>query len=63
MYICESLFSYLGHGGSIRTEAWFFRIGKSTAYEIIAETSCAICNVLINKVVKLPSERQWLQTA
>ena len=40
----------------MKTEALFFRIGRSTAYKIIGETAKIIYNVLVNDYVKMPDE-------
>ncbi|XP_031776798.1 uncharacterized protein LOC116415772 [Nasonia vitripennis] len=54
---------YLGHGGSVSSEAMYFRVGKSTMYDIIAETCNIIQTTLLNIYVKPPDEAEWLQIA
>ncbi|XP_003425722.2 uncharacterized protein LOC100678932 isoform X2 [Nasonia vitripennis] len=54
---------YLAHGGCVNNEAWLFRLGRSTAYQLIAEV-CEILSVaLVKKYVQFPNKQQWLQIA
>jgi hypothetical protein len=59
MYV---LYRYLATGDKISSIAFAFRIGRSTASAIIADTCECLWNVLQNKML-MPSEDNWKQIA
>ena len=50
---------FLCKGDSIRTVAWGFRIGCSTAQEIVLETSKALYQVLVQDHLEPPDTEEW----
>jgi len=58
--ICDR---FLAHGDSVSTTARGFRIGKSTAYEIIYETCNVIWNILQPIYLPKPTAESWKNIA
>ena len=54
-------FSFLAHGDSITTTAWFYRIGKSTMYKIIPEVCQVIWETLQPIYVRQPEVEDWIK--
>lgn len=52
-------FSYLVHGNQRKTTALFFRIGRSTIGNLIAEVCPIIYNVLKEQYLKFPSKEDF----
>lgn len=56
-------YSYLGYGGSTKSIALSFRIGKSTMNEIVSETCKVLTSVLKPLYMALPNKQKWLEIA
>lgn len=54
----QYIYSFLGHGDSIETNAKFFRIGLSTMYKIVPEVAKVICDSL-KKKISFPNRDEW----
>ncbi|KAM0728892.1 Protein ALP1-like [Formica fusca] len=56
--------SFLAHGDNVATTSWYFRIGKSTLYNIIPEVCKAIWEVVQPIYLQCPQqENEWIKIA
>jgi len=63
-YNFQIIFSFLAHGDSVATTSLFFRIGKSTLYQIIPEVCNAIWKILQPICLRCPQEEnEWIRIA
>src|SRR5262249_31432241 len=54
---------YLAGGGPLRGMAYSYRIGQSTALQIVRETAKALWSSLKNEYLKRPSRDDWKRIA
>lgn len=54
---------YLASGDSLKSIHYNFRLGASTAYNIINETCIALWNVLSPIYLRYPTQQEWLEIA
>ncbi|KAJ8681705.1 hypothetical protein QAD02_017497 [Eretmocerus hayati] len=59
-----AVLNFLRHGNNVRSHSWYFRIGRSTMYKLIATVTPLIYAKLADEYFKIPqSEDEWIQIA
>ena len=62
-HVTLCILRFLAQGGSLQSLAWEYRVGKSTACNIVRDTCEAIWEVMCPIYVKAPTARDWTSIA